>query len=60
MSTDTSEPRCSECKRESREDENADDEWRVESDGVGELHICCPECWAREFGHNGRTRLDTR
>lgn len=42
--------RCSECKREPREDENPDDEWRVESDGVGELHIFCPECWEREFG----------
>jgi hypothetical protein len=42
--------RCSEFKREPREDENADDEWRAVSDGVGELHIFCPECWEREFG----------
>ena len=41
---------CSECKREPREDENPDDEWRAVSDGVGELHIFCPECWEREFG----------
>lgn len=30
--------RCSECKREPREDENPDDEWRAASEGVGELH----------------------
>lgn len=36
--------RCSECKRRLREDENADDDWRAVSDGVGELHIFCPEC----------------
>jgi len=41
--------RCSECKREPREDENPDDEWRAVSDGVGELHVFCPECWRREF-----------
>jgi len=34
--------RCSECKREPREDENPDDEWRAVSDGVGDLHIFCP------------------
>ena len=44
--------RCSECGREPREDENADDEWRAESDGVGELHVFCPECWGREFGES--------
>jgi hypothetical protein len=44
--------RCSECGREPREDENADDEWRAESDGVGELHVFCPECWEREFGES--------
>jgi len=47
--------RCSECGREPREDEYALDEWRVESDGVGEPHIFCPECWDREFGEG---RLD--
>lgn len=47
--------RCSECKREPREDERPEDEWRVESDGVGELHTFCPECWEREFGEG---RLD--
>jgi len=44
--------RCSECKRAPREDENPDDEWRAVSDGVGELHIFCPECWGREFGES--------
>ena len=44
--------RCVECGRESRDDENADDEWRAGSDGVGELHVFCPECWEREFGEN--------
>jgi len=29
------------------------DDWRVESDGVGELHVFCPECWRREFGVPG-------
>lgn len=42
--------RCSECKRKPRENENADDELRAESDGVGELVVFCPECWGREFG----------
>jgi len=42
--------RCSECKREPREDENPDDEWRAVSNGVGVLHVFCPECWEREFG----------
>jgi hypothetical protein len=44
--------RCSECKRKPREDENPDDEWRAVLDGVGELHIFCPECWEREFGQS--------
>jgi hypothetical protein len=35
---------------QSRDDENADDEWRVESDGVGELLVFCPQCAEREFG----------
>ena len=30
-------------------DENAADDWRVESDGLGELLVFCPECWQREF-----------
>ena len=41
---------CAECGRNPREDENADDEWRAESGGVGELNVFCPECWDREFG----------
>jgi hypothetical protein len=54
---DRAEFRCSECKREPREDENADDEWRAVSDGVGELHIFCPECWRREFGAEAHDRV---
>jgi hypothetical protein len=42
---------CAECRRESRDDENAADEWRAYSDGVGELHVFCPECAEREFGN---------
>jgi hypothetical protein len=41
---------CVECGREPRADENADDEWRAYSDGVGELIVFCPECARREFG----------
>lgn len=47
--------RCSECKREPRVDESSDDEWRVESDGLGGLYVFCPECWERELGD---ARLD--
>ena len=47
--------RCSECGREPCENEVALDGWRVESDGVGELYVFCPQCWAREFGEE---RLD--
>ena len=36
--------RCSECKREPRPDEHPEDEWRVYSDGVGELLPFLPEC----------------
>jgi hypothetical protein len=43
-------PVCADCRRESRDDENAEDEWRVESDGVGDLLVFCAECWRREFG----------
>jgi len=32
--------------------ENSDDDWRVKSDGLGELHVFCPECWQREFGED--------
>ena len=44
--------RCAECGRGPREDENADDEWRAGSDGLGELHVFCPECWERDFSEN--------
>jgi hypothetical protein len=40
---------CAECGRNPRDNENADDEWRAYSDGVGELHTFCPECAEREF-----------
>jgi hypothetical protein len=46
--------RCVNCGREARPDENPDDDWRVESDGVGELLVLCPECWQREFGRSGK------
>ena len=42
--------RCAECQRAPRPDENADDRWRVYSDGLGELMTFCPECAQREFG----------
>jgi hypothetical protein len=48
--TETEPPTCAECGPDPREDENAADEWRAYSDGVGELHVFCPECAAREFG----------
>lgn len=41
---------CSECGRAPRPGENPDDEWRVESDGVGGLHVFCPACHKREVG----------
>jgi len=36
-------PRCTNCGRAPRPAENAEDDWRVESDGVGELLVFCPE-----------------
>lgn len=42
--------RCANCARAPRPDDNAANDWRVESDGVGELLVFCPECWQREFG----------
>jgi hypothetical protein len=47
---------CAECGREPRDDENADDECRAGSDGVGELHVFCPERWEWELGENAATR----
>jgi len=41
---------CANCGREPRKDENADDDWRAYSDGMGELVTFCPECAEREFG----------
>ncbi len=38
-----------ECHRRPRPDESPDDEWRAGSDGLGEVHVFCPECWTREF-----------
>ena len=40
--------RCSECRRTPRLDENAADEWRTYSDGIGELLLFCPEYARRE------------
>jgi hypothetical protein len=48
--------RCVECGREPRDDESPDDEWRAGSDGLGELHVFCPECWEREYGENAAER----
>jgi hypothetical protein len=56
MTNDPEETRWSNCQRAPRPDENPNDEWRVESDGTGELHMFCPECWQREFGA-GRVSL---
>lgn len=42
--------RCTDCGRGPRPDANADDNWRVEPDGLGGLHLFCAECWQREFG----------
>ncbi len=36
---DPEEPRCANCGRKPRSDEIPDDEWRVESDGAGELVV---------------------
>ena len=49
--------RCSECKQEPREDENPDDEWRVESDGVGGMRVFCPECWSGSLGKSTAAAL---
>jgi hypothetical protein len=40
---------CAECGRLPREDENAEDEWRTECEGVGDGVTLCPEC-AKEIG----------
>jgi hypothetical protein len=50
--------RCKECGRLPRPDENAADEWRDYSDGVGELLVFCPECAAREFGDKADAELE--
>jgi hypothetical protein len=48
---------CSECGRLPHREENADDDWRAESDGVGGLFVFCPLCWRLEFGATlGRPR----
>jgi hypothetical protein len=41
---------CAECGRESRDDENAEDEWRAYRDTDDDLPVFCPECAEREFG----------
>lgn len=42
--------RCAESGRKPRPQESADDEWDAGSDGLGELHVFCPQCWERELG----------
>jgi hypothetical protein len=54
LSRERSEIRCANCRRKPRADENPDDEWRVESDGLGKLHVFCPVCWRREFADEAR------
>ena len=44
---------CVEYGRTPGADENAADDWSVESDGTGELLVFCPECWQREFRNSG-------
>jgi hypothetical protein len=41
---------CAECGRVPDADENAADEWRAYSDGVGELVVFSPDCADRGFG----------
>ena len=53
MTNDPQEPHCANCQRTPRPGENPDDDWRIESDGTGELVVFCPECWQREFGSSG-------
>jgi hypothetical protein len=48
--------RCVECGRQPNEGENAEDEWRCYSDGLGELPAFCPGCAEREFGATARGR----
>ena len=44
---------CAECGRESRDDENAADEWRAYLDVDDDLPVFCPESAEREFGSGG-------
>jgi hypothetical protein len=41
---------CAGCGRAPRPGENVDDEWRVGSDGTGELHVFCPGCRQQKPG----------
>ncbi len=41
---------CAECGRAPLLEEVAEESWRAYSDGLGELHVFCPECAEREFG----------
>lgn len=43
---------CSNCGRRIREAEAKKLGWRYWSDGIGELHLFCPDCAAREFSPN--------
>jgi hypothetical protein len=51
--------RCAECGRTPRDDENAADEWRAYSDGVGGLPVFCPDCASREFGYRLSRSVNT-
>jgi ribosomal protein S27AE len=41
---------CVECGHLPFPQEEVEESWRVNSDGLGELHVFCPECAEREFG----------
>jgi hypothetical protein len=41
---------CVECGRLPFPQEEVEASWRVNADGLGELHVFCPECAEREFG----------
>jgi DNA-directed RNA polymerase subunit RPC12/RpoP len=40
---------CAECGRQSRDDENAADEWRAYLDINDDLPVFCPDCAEREL-----------
>ena len=42
---------CAECGHTADEPTAEKEKWGYWSDGLGELHLFCPECAEREFGH---------